>query len=54
MSRDAEETQNLSEPGGGGTAEPGERVKVSAVDGFRVIVEPLSEKKSRTKKPEKS
>ena len=39
---------------GGGTAEPGERVKVSAVDGFRVIVEPLSEKKSRTKKPEKS
>ena len=39
---------------GGGTAEPGERVKVTAVDGFRVIVKSLSEKKSRTTKPAKS
>jgi membrane-bound serine protease (ClpP class) len=39
---------------GGGTAEPGERLKVVAVDGLRVIVEPLSEKKLRTKKTEKS
>ncbi len=39
---------------GGGAAEPGERLKVTAVDGFQVIVEPLSEKKSRTRKPKKS
>jgi len=39
---------------GGGTAEPGERVKVTAVDGFRVIVEPLREKKSTKNKPQKS
>jgi len=38
----------------GGTAEPGEQLKVVAVDGFRVIVEPLSEEKTRTKKPKKS
>jgi membrane-bound serine protease (ClpP class) len=38
---------------GGGTAEPGERVTVTAVDGFRVIVKSLSEKKSRTKTPKK-
>jgi membrane-bound serine protease (ClpP class) len=39
---------------GGGSAEPGERVKVTAVDGFRVLVEPLREKKPRTKKPKQS
>jgi membrane-bound serine protease (ClpP class) len=39
---------------GGGTAEPGERVKVISVDGFRVVVEPLNEKKTRTTKPQKS
>jgi membrane-bound serine protease (ClpP class) len=39
---------------GGGTAEPGQRLKVVAVDGFRVIVEPLREEKSRTNKPKKS
>jgi membrane-bound serine protease (ClpP class) len=39
---------------GGGTAEPGERVKVTAVDGFSVIVEPLSKKKTGTEKPQKS
>ena len=38
----------------GGTAEPGERVKVTAVDGFSVIVEPLSKMKTGTKKPQKS
>jgi membrane protein implicated in regulation of membrane protease activity len=38
----------------GGTAEPGQRLKVVAVDGFRVIVEPLREEKSRTNKPKKS
>ena len=38
---------------GGGTAEPGECVTVTAVDGFRVIVKSLSEKKSRTKTPKK-
>lgn len=38
----------------GGTAEPGERVKVTAVDGFRVLVEPLSEKKPAKSKPKKS
>jgi len=36
---------------GGGTAEPGERLKVAAVDGFRVIVQPLAEDKpTKTKK----
>jgi len=39
---------------GSGTAEPGERVKVTAVDGFSVIVEALREKKTGTKKPQKS
>jgi membrane-bound serine protease (ClpP class) len=38
---------------GGGTAEPGERLKVVAIDGLRVIVEPPSEEKTRTKKPKK-
>jgi membrane-bound serine protease (ClpP class) len=33
---------------GGGTAEPGERLKVVKVDGFRVLVEPPSKKKPRT------
>jgi membrane-bound serine protease (ClpP class) len=39
---------------GGGTAEPGERLKVVAVDGLRVIVEPPSEEKTRTINPKKS
>jgi membrane-bound serine protease (ClpP class) len=35
----------------GGTAEPGERLKVVAIDGFRVIVQPLAEDKpTKTKK----
>jgi len=38
----------------GGTAETGEHVKVTSVDGFRVIVEPLSEKKPAKSKPKKS
>ena len=39
---------------GGGTVEPGERLKVVAVDGLRVIVEPLSEELTGTKTPKKS
>lgn len=39
---------------GGGTAEPGERLKVVSVDGFRVIVEPLGEEKTKKNKPKKS
>jgi len=39
---------------GGGTAEPGERLKVAAVDGLRMVVEPSSKKRIRTKKPKKS
>ncbi|HEY5161153.1 MAG TPA: NfeD family protein [Gaiellaceae bacterium] len=39
---------------GGGTAEPGERLKVVAVDGLRMIVEPLSNKKPSTKNLKKS
>ena len=36
---------------GGGTAEPGERLRVVAVDGFRAIVQPLTEEKpTKTKK----
>ena len=39
---------------GGGTVEPGEQVSVIEVDGFRLIVEPLSEKKTAKSKPKKS
>lgn len=39
---------------GGGTADPGQRLKVVAVDGLRVIVEPSSGKKTQTKKAKKS
>jgi membrane-bound serine protease (ClpP class) len=39
---------------GGGTVEPGEQVSVAEVDGFRLIVEPLSEKKTAKSKPKKS
>ena len=39
---------------GGGTVEPGERVSVIEVDGFKLIVEPLSEKKTAKSKPKKS
>jgi membrane-bound serine protease (ClpP class) len=38
----------------GGSAEPGERVLVVAVDGFRMIVKPASEKKTAKSKPKKS
>ncbi len=39
---------------GGETAEPGQRLKVVSVQGFRLIVEPLSEKKPAKSKPKKS
>jgi membrane-bound serine protease (ClpP class) len=38
----------------GGSAEPGERVQVVAVDGFRMIVKPVSEKTTAKSKPKKS
>jgi membrane-bound serine protease (ClpP class) len=38
----------------GGRVEPGEQVSVAEVDGFRLIVEPLSEKKTAKSKPKKS
>ena len=38
----------------GGKVEPGEQVRVVEVDGFRLIVEPLSETKPKAKKPKKS
>jgi membrane-bound serine protease (ClpP class) len=39
---------------GGGTAEPGERLKVVAVEGLRVIVKPVHEKKTAKSKPKQS
>lgn len=39
---------------GGGRVEPGEQVSVAEVDGFKLIVEPLSEKKTAKSKPKKS
>jgi hypothetical protein len=47
-------TDWLKLPRGGGTAEPGERLKVVAVEGFHVIVRPLEEEKSAKTKTEKS
>jgi membrane-bound serine protease (ClpP class) len=38
----------------GGSAEPGERVQVVAVDGLRMIVKPVSEKTTAKSKPKKS
>jgi hypothetical protein len=45
-------TDRLKLPRGGGTTEPGKRLKVVAVEGFHVIVRPLSGEEA--KKPKKS